>query len=126
MLLPVVFAVSTSLLSRFFPRVRRSFPTVSLLDMAHWLRLYIISSSHRSSFREWTYLRLSGCHPWRFIQLQAVATYQTDVTRTSCCGLHLYYASSPRPAVSLSCRESCVNGSRLPAEQLRHIEESTK
>lgn len=60
--------------------------------------------------------RLSGCHPWRFIQLQALATYQTDVTRTSCCGLHLYYASSPRHAVSLSCMESCVNGSRIASQ----------
>lgn len=65
--------------------------------------------------------RLSGCHPWRFIQFQALATYQMDVTRTSCCGLHLYYASSPRPAVSLSCGESCVYGSWLPARQLSFV-----
>lgn len=111
------------------PSCHGSFPASSCVHSVHETHLpgfHRLPSVFKATQISSGLARLSGCHPWRFIQLQAVATYQTDVTRTSCCGLHLYYASSPRPAVSLSCRESCVNGSRLPAEQLRHIEESTK
>lgn len=104
---------------KHFATTKRALPRFAIpswLLVLQWLRDYFL---HASAL--FVVSRLSGCHPWRFIQLQAVATYQTDATRTSCCGLHLYYASSPRPAVSLSYGESCVIGSRLPAGQLRFV-----
>lgn len=104
---------------KHFATTKRALPRFAIpswLLVLQWLRDYFL---HASAL--FVVSRLSGCHPWRFIQLQAVATYQTDATRTSCCGLHLYYASSPLPAVSLSCGESCVFGSRLPARQLRFV-----